>query len=211
MGSTSFRKPSFALADAQTLSFHLSAESVTIDLDTEQVSPSQISAVEALANQIVWENRPIRVREVSQEEAQQLELRKIPDTAQENLRLIDIENFDLTACGGTHVASTGEVGLIKIIKQERIRGLVRIVFCCGGRALADYSQKHDVLQEIGAHLTTSFLEFPQAIQSLQESLKQANRAFKQQSENLLAMEAAQLLAGGRQFGPHYSYCPGIFR
>ncbi len=190
------------VADAQTVSFHLSAESVTIDLDTKQLTPTQLTAAEDLANQIIWENRPIHAREVTLDEAQRLNLRKIPPTPQNKLRLIDIQDFDLTACGGTHVSRTGAVGLIKIVKLERIRGQVRVVFCCGGRAIADYGQKNDILQDIAAYLTTSYTEFPQAIQSLQEALKQANRAYKQQTEALLTLEADQLRAQGRQHGPY---------
>lgn len=190
------------VADAPTIGFHLSADSVTIDLDTGQVTSAQLAAAEALANQVVWENRPIQAREVTQIEARRLNLRKIPDAKQGKLRLIDIENFDLTACGGTHVSRTGAVGLIKILRLERIRGQARVVFCCGGRALADYNHKHDVLQEIGVHLTTSYAEFPQTVQSLQETLKQANRAYKQQTDALLALEAQQLLMHNQHHEPY---------
>ncbi len=189
------------VADAQTISFHLGPESVTIDLDSKELTDDQLTAAETLANQVIWENRPIHIREVSMEEALQLNLRKIPATDQDKLRLIDIEDFDLTACGGTHVAHTGAVGLLKIIKLERIRGQVRVVFCCGHRALSDYRHKHDVLQEIGTHLTTSYAQFPQTIQSLQDTLKHTHRAYKQQTETLIAFEVTQLRKQGFQHGP----------
>lgn len=191
------------VAGAATASFHLSADSVTIDLAAAQLTPEQLTAAEELANQIIWQNRPILIRQVSLAEAEKLNLRKIPEAAQGGtLRLVEITDFDLTACGGTHVASTGAVGLIKILKVERMRGQVRVVFCCGGRALADYRQKHEVLQTIAGQLTTSLAEFPQAIQTLQEALKQANRTYKQQTEMLLALEAEQLRQQGIQHGPY---------
>ena len=98
-----------------------------------------------MANQIVWENRPIRIQSVTHEEALKLPLRKIPPVQTGSIRLIDIENFDLTACGGTHVSRTGGVGIIKIVKLERSRGNVRIEFRCGGRALADYNNKNVIV------------------------------------------------------------------
>ncbi|MCA9935231.1 MAG: alanyl-tRNA editing protein [Ardenticatenaceae bacterium] len=188
------------VANAHTISFHLSAESVTIDLDTESLNPAQIRTVEELANQIVWENRPIHIREVTLAEAKQLNLRKLPPTLQDKLRLIDIEDFDLTACGGTHVTRTGAVGLIKITRLEKIRGQVRVVFCCGGRALRDYDSKNETLMEMGTLLTTGHTEFPQTIQRLQDELKEANRTIKKQADTLLTLEAERLLAAGQQLG-----------
>ncbi|MCA9973892.1 MAG: alanyl-tRNA editing protein [Anaerolineales bacterium] len=180
------------VADAPTLSFHLGDDSVTVDLDTAVLAPDQLTAAEALANQIIWENRPVQMRIVSRAEAQQLPLRKIPPTRDDSLRLIDIDGFDLTACGGTHVARTGAVGLLKLLKLERIRGSVRVVFACGRRALQDYAQKHAVLADLSAQLTTGIAEFPQTVQRLQDDLKAAQRTEKQLQTALLAHEAAQL-------------------
>lgn len=188
-------------AGTATISFHLSADSVTIDLDATALTPGQLATAEDLANQIVWENRPVRVRQVTLAEAERLNLRKIPEAAEEGaLRLVEIADFDLTACGGTHVAHTGAVGMIKILKLERMRGQMRVVFCCGARALADYRQKQEVLQELGNLLTTGMREFPQAVRALQADLQAANRAIKHQMETLLAMEAEQLLAQGQVHG-----------
>ncbi|MCA9959309.1 MAG: hypothetical protein KC443_09765 [Anaerolineales bacterium] len=187
-------------ANAHTVSFHLGDDTVTIDLDIDQLTAAQVNVAEDLANQIIWENRPIRIRFVSLAEAQQLNLRKIPPTNGEKLRLVDIEQFDLTACGGTHVAQTGAVGLIKVVKQERIRGMVRIVFCCGQRALGDYRLKNDVVNEAAAHLTTGYTELLPAIMRLQEELKQTSRTLKKQEAALLLAEAQQLWAGAERMG-----------
>ena len=97
-----------------------------------------------MTNAIIWQNHPVKILEVTHEEALTLPLRKIPPTKNEFLRLIDITDFDLTACGGTHVANTAEIGLLKIVKQERRGEKQRIEFCCGSRALADYRLKHQV-------------------------------------------------------------------
>lgn len=198
------------VANTATISFHLSTDSVTIDLDVPQLSPEQLAAAETLANEIVWENRPITARQVTLAEAARLNLRKIPEAAQgDALRLVEIADFDLTACGGTHVAHTGAVGLIKIVKLERMRGQARVVFCCGGRALTDYRQKQETLQEMGTLLTTHFVEFPNAVRGLQAELQTADRLAKQQMEQLLTLEAEQLWAQGEVYG-RYTLVTHIF-
>lgn len=188
------------IANTPTVSFHLGDDTVTIDLETDNLTASQIDAAEDLANQIIWENRPIHIRFVSLAEAQGMNLRKIPPTQTEQLRLIEIEQFDITACGGTHVAHTGEVGMIKIIKQERMRGQVRIVFCCGQRALADYRLKNGVVTDLTTHLTTGLTDLPATVTKLQEDLKQVSRTLKKQEATLLAAVATQLLASAEQIG-----------
>src|SRR5215469_6142100 len=104
------------LFDMPTVSFHMGAESCTIDLETGGLSPKQAEQVERLANEIVLEDRPVTIRFVPLEEASQLGLRKLPPKQAGDLRLIDITDFDLTACGGTHVRSTGQIGAILLSK-----------------------------------------------------------------------------------------------
>ena len=87
-----------------------------------------------VANAVVWEDRPVSIRFVSAEEAAALPLRKEPGR-EGPLRLIEVEAFDLSACGGTHVARTGAIGLIAVVGAERFRGGTRLTFVCGGRAL----------------------------------------------------------------------------
>lgn len=184
------------IANAETVSFHLSPETVTIDLNVAQVNPSQLARVEQLANQIVFENRPIGVRFVTLAEARTLPLRKIPPTRDGRLRLVEIENFDLNACGGTHVERTGGVGLIKIIKSERRNEQVRIEFCCGGRALADYGTKNALLLDLSATLTTGYANIPDSVEKLREENKQNGRLLKKLRTDLLGYEAEQLLKNG---------------
>ncbi|MEM7115573.1 MAG: alanyl-tRNA editing protein [Chloroflexota bacterium] len=188
------------VANAPTISFHLSPESVTIDLDKKSLTDAEIAKTEQLANQIIWENRPIHVRMVSVEEAQTMNLRKLPPVRTGKLRLIDIENFDLTACGGTHVTQTGGVGIIKIIKQERRKNKLRIEFRCGGRALADYGHKNDVALQLGSELTTGLDQLLPSVQRLRDQLKEANRQIKQQQAALMAAQATQLLAKAERMG-----------
>ncbi|HUR19607.1 MAG TPA: alanyl-tRNA editing protein, partial [Vicinamibacterales bacterium] len=119
---------------ARTESFHLGTTSCTIDLARE-VSPAEIAAAETMACDIVFENRPVRVRFVSGAEAAALPLRKDP-TRTGTLRLVEIDDCDLSACGGTHVPATGRVGVIAVSGWERFKGGSRIEFVCGHRAVA---------------------------------------------------------------------------
>lgn len=117
-----------------TVSFHMGAESATIDLARE-VSAIEIARAEAEANRIVWSDRPVTVRFVEPEEAARLPLRK-ESRREGTLRLVEVEEFDLSACGGTHVTRTGAIGIIAIGAAERFRGGSRVEFFCGGRALS---------------------------------------------------------------------------
>ncbi len=188
-------------ADAATESFHLSENSVTIDLDAVELSPAQLSAAEQLANTIVWENRPIHVQMITLEEARQLPIRKIPPVTHEKLRIIAIEDFDMTACGGTHVAATGGVGLIKIVKVERRKGKIRVEFCCGGRALQDYHQKHAVTSELMNQFTTGLSDLVENIGKIQIENKQLQRTVKKQQVSLLNFTATQLRNNAANDGP----------
>ena len=109
------------LFNMPTVSFHMGVESCSIDLETKNLSTAQVESAEALANDVVMENRALSIRFVTQEEARGLGLRKIPPVERDQLRLIEVDDFDLTACGGTHVASTGQIGSILLRKTEKTR------------------------------------------------------------------------------------------
>src|SRR5690606_3427297 len=111
-----------------------------------------------------------------------------------------IQDFDLTACGGTHVAHTAEVGLIKVVRLEKHRGMLRVYFLCGGRALADYGAKNETLHELAAAFTTSYDQLLPVTEKLRQELKEAQKQARQQQTQLLAYEAAALLAAGEQHG-----------
>jgi alanyl-tRNA synthetase len=186
------------LVEAETVGFHLSDKTVTIDLDHADLTDAQVQAAETMSNEIIWQDRPVTFREVSREEAQQLPLRKIPDGREGTLRLIEITDFDLTACGGTHVGRTGEIGLLKIVKLERRGGQTRVEFCCGRRALLDYRLKNDVIQQLAAALTTGYGELLPSVTRLQDSVKEGQRQVRQLQVERLALEAEHLLANGQR-------------
>ena len=125
------------LFDNRTVSFHMGADTATIDL-LRETSSEEISRAEDEANRVVWENREVSIRFVDPARRgpsdPPLQLRK--ETAREGiLRLIEVTGFDLSACGGTHVARTGAIGMIAVAGAEKFRGGTRITFACGNRAL----------------------------------------------------------------------------
>jgi alanyl-tRNA synthetase len=185
-----------ALCDARTASFHLGAESSTIDLERE-MTPAQIAAAEQEANRIVWEDRAVTIRFVNSEDAAQLPLRKVPKKAG-TLRLIDVGGFDLSACGGTHVARTGEIGLIAVGSWERFKGGQRIEFLCGGRALARFRSLRDTMASAVRVLSVQPSEIPEAVERLQSDAKEQRRELMNRQNELARYRADEMAAAAEE-------------
>jgi alanyl-tRNA synthetase len=181
------------LFGARTVSFHLGASSSTIDLDRELPSPD-IVAAEADANRVVWEDRPVTVRFVTAEEAAALPLRK-ESVREGTLRLIDIDGFDLSACGGTHVARTGSIGAIAIGGVERFKGGQRVEFFCGGRAVERFRAMRDTLGGAVRLLSVLPDQVPPAIERLQAESRDRQKSMAALEIELAGFRAAELAAG----------------
>jgi alanyl-tRNA synthetase len=179
------------LFNLPTISFHMGVDSCSIDLDTKMLTNPQVEAAEALANDVVMENRPVSIRFVTQEAARGLGLRKIPPVERDQLRLIEIQDFDLTACGGTHVAVTGQIGSILLRKTEKTRQGWRVEFLCGKRAVVTARRDYAVLAESGGLLSSHIWDVPPQIRNMQEE----SRASRKSREHLLE-ELADLYASG---------------
>jgi alanyl-tRNA synthetase len=188
------------LSRVRTVSFHLGADSATIDLARE-VSPDEIAGAEALACQVVWENRPVVVRFASAEEAAALPLRKEPSRTG-RLRLVEVPDFDLSACGGTHVPETGRIGMIAVAGWERFKGGSRITFVCGGRALASHARMRDLLLAATRALSVGQGEVPGAIERLQAESREQARAARQREELLSGFRAAAWRESAETIGGH---------
>lgn len=184
------------LFDNRTMSFHMGAELSTIDLAREASVADVEQAVDA-ANRVVWEDRPVSIRFVSPEEATKLALRKEPARGG-TLRLIEIENCDLSACGGTHVARTGAVGMIAVLDTERFRGATRLAFVCGSRALRALRTYRDAVGGSVRMLSVLPRELPSAIERIQAESKDLRKSVKGLQEKLAVHEAARLLAGATE-------------
>ncbi|HYN09351.1 MAG TPA: alanyl-tRNA editing protein [Vicinamibacterales bacterium] len=186
------------LCSVRTVSFHLGAETATIDLARE-VSAAEIARAEAEANRVVWENRPVTVRFATEEEASRLPLRKEP-VRSGTLRLVDVTEFDLSACGGTHVPATGMIGVIAIAGWERFKGASRVAFVCGGRALRGYGQLRDAMTAATRALSVSPADVAAAIERMQADAKDLGRTIRRLQDDVAASRAATLRAGATDIG-----------
>ena len=182
-----------------TTSFHLGAEVSTIDLDTPSLNAEQAAAAEALANAVVWEDRPVLARFVGAEELATLPLRKAP-TVSGPVRVVSIEGFDYSACGGTHPSSTGGVGLIAVRGWSRQKGGVRVEFVCGGRALRDYRRLNGIAAGLAGGLSVAPDDLPAAVERLRSGEAVARKALEAAEGELLDVEAARLLARATPIG-----------
>jgi alanyl-tRNA synthetase len=181
---------------ARTESFHLGATAATIDL-AKVLGPSEVTAAVEEANRIVWEDRPVSIRFVSGEDAAALPLRKEP-TRTGPLRVIDIADFDLSACGGTHVARTGAIGIIAVSGWEKFRGGTRVEFLCGGRALNRFSHWRDIFTTVTRTLSVTPDDLASTIDRLQADLKSGQKTLRSVQEQLAAHEGRALLAQGER-------------
>jgi alanyl-tRNA synthetase len=178
------------VAGGRTVSFHLGAASATIDLARE-VSPSEMAAAENEANRVVWDDHPVSIRFVGAEEAASLPLRKEPSRGG-TLRLIDVDQFDLSACGGTHVSRTGAIGIIAVAASERFKGGSRIEFVCGGRALARFRSLRDSVASVGRLLSAGGDDLPATVERLQAEAKEHKRAVAGLQTELARYRAEEL-------------------
>jgi alanyl-tRNA synthetase len=186
------------LFGVRTQSFHLGTESSTIDLARE-VTAGEVAGAEEEANRIVWEDRPVAIRFAPAEDAASLGLRK-ESKREGTLRLIDVEGFDLSACGGTHVSRTGAIGLIAISSTERFKGASRITFLCGGRALQGFRSLREVVAASVRAVSAVPSELPAAIERMQNDVKEQRRQVKDFQERLAAHEADALADAAASVG-----------
>jgi alanyl-tRNA synthetase len=180
------------LFGVRTVSFHLGRDSSTIDLSRE-LSRDEIAAAEAQANRVVFENRRVSIRYATAEEAATLPLRK-ESQREGTLRLIEVDGFDLSACGGTHVEQTGSIGVIAIGSLERFKGGQRVEFFCGGRALDRFRSMRDTLAAAVRLLSVLPGELPDAIDRLLAEARDQQRSVSALRQDLAVYRAEALAA-----------------
>jgi len=182
-----------SLFKAATKSFRMLENSCEIDVELTNPTAEVIERAVELANNVIWENRQITIRNVTAEEAATLPLRKDP-AREGKLRLIEIEGFDLTPCGGTHAYRTGEVGMIAVRSWERAKGLTRIEFVAGTRALADYRRANKSAREIAALFSTARDDAPTLATHMIEENKDLHKRIRSLEEIAARVEAESLIA-----------------
>ena len=172
-----------------TLSFHLGAETSTIDIGASALTSQQIEQTEARCAEIVSAARPVAVQ--FQEAAVVEGLRKASER-QGTLRIVSIEGVDRSACGGTHVRSTSEIGLIQIRKLDKIRGNVRLEFVCGDRALSRVREDYRLLVHLSRTLAVPLEETPTVGAALVERNKTLEKSNARLAIELAGREGAEL-------------------
>lgn len=187
------------LHNLPTVSFHMGDDHCSIDLDVSDLdtptpTKEQIESTERLANEIILENRVVEIRFVTRDEASKLGLRKLPPAERGELRLIDIRDFDLTACGGTHVRQTGQIGCILLRKAERVRQGWRVEFVAGQRAVATARRDFTALTEAAGLFSSHIYDVSSQVRKSLDEIRTLRRQREQTLEELAEAQAAALLA-----------------
>jgi alanyl-tRNA synthetase len=173
----------------ETVSFHLGSESATIDLEAEGVEDRTVREAEQRANAIVFENRPVRVEFRDAVEAQGL---RKASAREGELRIVVIEGLDRSACGGTHVRATGEIGPIVIRKLEKVRQTVRVEFLCGGRVIRRSRAEYEALSKVAQLFSASLEDVPALAASQLESARAADKVRRKMELELAGYRGREL-------------------
>lgn len=179
------------VASLATVGFHLSEGYSTIDLEAAEVGLDALRSAEDLANSIVYQNRSVDPRLVAPDEAAGLDLRK-PSRRKGILRVVTIEDFDVSACGGTHVGHTGEIGGIFVHRVERVNRRTRVEFVCGERSLRSYRRCSGDLDRIAKGLSVAPQDAPDRVQKLTQEMKTLRKRLKAKDQWLAGLLAQDL-------------------
>jgi alanyl-tRNA synthetase len=152
----------------ETVSVHFAATYSTLDLDVPTITPERIREVEVRVNAVMVENRPVRVS--FEDAATATGLRKATTRAG-TIRVVQIDGLDRSACGGTHVRATGEIGAILLGRVEKVRGAARMTFVCGHRAVQRARADHEALSGMAQRMSASLEELPALVASQREQLQ----------------------------------------
>lgn len=184
-------------AQARTLSFHLGQEASTIDIELEEATEAHVVQAEALATEVVFQNRPVRILATDQDGLKSLGVRK--ESKREGpIRVIDIDGFDRSPCGGTHVRNTGEIGLIFVSGFERYKKGTRIEFVAGGRALEMLRRDHELLKKLGRLFSAGSGQILESAGKLMQEKAALSREMDVLQERLLDYEAGELIRNAVQ-------------
>ena len=184
---------------AETRSFHLGSHTSTIDIELQAPTGEIMRAAEDIANAVVFEDRPMRVHMVNEEEAARLPLRK-ESAVRGDIRVIEVENFDWSPCGGTHAARTGQIGLIAIRSYERAKKMTRVEFVCGSRALADYRSANTTAFAVARLFSAERDSSPELVAKALQEIKSTKKHVRDLLELAMIAEASEMLAASSESG-----------
>lgn len=180
----------------KTVGFHLGPDLSTVDLDADRMEDSRLREIVDGVNAIIWDNRPVTARFYPKEEAEALGLRK-PTAREGEIRVVEVEGCDRSACGGTHVCRTGEVGVLLALRTEKMKGKTRVHFVCGRRALRVFWEEHAVLSSLSALTTCGFVEMPGRVGKLMDDVRSLAKERSALKSELLGLRVPDMLASGR--------------
>ena len=181
------------IVNGETKSFHMGADSATLEIGIGAVADETLDRVERRANEVIFQDRTVKTYFVPPERVAEVPFRR-PPKKEGVLRVVEVEGFDYSACGGTHCRSTGEVGLVKITGRERIRGNLRFVFVCGGRALADFQIKNRVVSGLAGRFNVPPGDVPGSVDKLAAELAAAKKESRRLGDLASSYEARDIIA-----------------
>jgi alanyl-tRNA synthetase len=184
----------FEILKGETVGFHLGPEVSTLEIGLRTLSDEDLDRVEVRANAVVWEDREVKTYFVPEEKIDTVPLRR-PPKKQGLLRIVEVAGYDYSACGGTHCRRSGEVGLIKVLGIEKIRGRVRFEFLCGGRALADFRMKDRGLRAIAASFSVLPRDAAAQVEKLAAESKTMKKRARRLEERLASFDAQEIIRG----------------
>jgi alanyl-tRNA synthetase len=188
------------VADIDSISANINGDTPsTIDLAVEEVDDETLKHAEAFANRIFFENRPVKSYYVSDEEVPDLPFRKPPKVSG-RIRVVEVDGFDLTPCGGTHVTQTGAIGILKIVRTERVKKKARIHFVAGNQALETFQRVQSAAQGAALLLDTGVEDLVESVEHMQMQLKQMQSEIDSLRGVVLGVEAEKLSAGAEVVG-----------
>ncbi len=187
------------LLEAPTVSFHLGEETCTIDIERSNLTPEEVALAEAAANGVIYGDRPIQVQQYDEDALDSVPLRRAPKV-HGRIRVVSVEDWDASACGGTHVRSTGEIGQIHIRRWQKHRGVTRVEFLCGWRALRAMRDMNATLQQASSLLSVATDELPDSVARLIDAERDARRERDSLSKDLLTYRAVELAADANPWG-----------
>jgi alanyl-tRNA synthetase len=181
------------VARADTVSARLGRASCTIDLDVPGTSDRLLAKAEDLVNAVIRDDVPVRAFFPTEAELAALKLRRTPKVSQ-GIRVVDVEGFDQSPCGGTHCTRTGQIGVVRVVGAEKYKGKVRVSFHAAARALADMRAKDDVLAKLMADLTCGAADLSAALAKLKSDLRSTREALGQARAEIAQHAADEALA-----------------
>lgn len=182
----------YRLYNANTIGMHIGRDYVYIDVAIPELTNEDVEKIERFANERIYSNFAVKTYEVENKDIPSIPLRK-PPTVDKNIRIVEIENVDITPCAGTHVRNIGEVGIVKIRKWEKYKGNTRIEFICGYRALKDYTLKNYYINGISTLLSSKDIDTYNAVNKLYEDYKSLEKELLDTKAELLKFQVKEFM------------------